>query len=56
MYAVLDLVIDGISMDSLTTALYAALLLGALGFGWYMGGVRALSDRRLSDSFVCRTI
>jgi hypothetical protein len=56
MYAVLDIVIDGMTIDSLATALYAAMMLGSLGFGWYIGGVRALSDVRLADNFVCRVL
>jgi hypothetical protein len=36
----------------LTTALYWAMLLGAMGLAWYVGGVRVVSDVRMGENFI----
>jgi hypothetical protein len=42
MYAMLDLVLDGSTIETILGALNGAMLLGALAFGWFAGALMAL--------------
>jgi hypothetical protein len=48
MYGLLDTVLDGGTIDLLTNALTLARLAGAIGFGWYLGAVRASVQMRFA--------
>jgi hypothetical protein len=51
MYHVVDRVIDGSTVELLTMALNAAMIAGAIGFGWYVGALRGTA--MLRTSLVC---
>jgi hypothetical protein len=53
MYHVLDIIIDGMTITALAKALYWSMMLGSLGFGWYLGGIRTMADAQMSTNFVC---
>jgi hypothetical protein len=44
MYKWLDRVIDGCTIDLITDALTLSRLVGAVGFGWYLGGLMGLQE------------
>jgi hypothetical protein len=46
MYRALDVVLDGGTIAVLARALYWALIIGAVGFGWYVGAVRGIAETR----------
>ena len=51
MYRIIDLVVDGATIELLTTSLSIAMLIGAVAFGWYIGGVRG--TQRLRNAVYC---
>ena len=51
MYKIIDIVIDGATIELLTTSLGIAMLMGAAAFGWYIGGLRGML--RLQHAVTC---
>jgi hypothetical protein len=47
MYKTLDVIIDGATIGLLASVLHWAMLFGALGVGWYLGGLRAVERGRM---------
>jgi hypothetical protein len=47
MYKILDIIIDGATIGLLASVLHWAMLFGALGVGWYLGGLRAVERGRM---------
>jgi hypothetical protein len=53
MYADLDLIIDTVTVEFLSTALHWGMLFGAAALGWYIGAVQAIAEARMIKTFDC---
>ena len=51
MYKTLDVVLDGSTIDKLTTVLNNAVIIGVIAVGWYLGTL--MTSYEYSSNFTC---
>ena len=51
MYKTLDVVLDGSTIDKLTTVLNNAVIIGVIAVGWYLGTL--MTSYEFSSNFTC---